>query len=442
MCCHATWQALLYDPQPTPVRAAAIAQPRNWLSRKRATLHPTLATAPCRTKALEEQLAAAEAGRAQIEQQLAVAHSQLADSRALMDSTQVRAVVCPVVCTSTCMPGAGGSHPVCQAVPAILARACAVLPADISCWPLPCAVLGAQPAGAVEGAGRREGGVPGCGGGQGAPLPAGSPGLLCSAALCSAWRPALCCNQVPTGALSLRKPVQVSQLESELRLAATKHEAALADLRMQHQQASTHFGRSHGVVESATLIQHYWLAELQHRRACPHLGRNSRLRNAQEKEGLQAQIEAKEREVEAAQEAAEAAARATADRDRQLAGQADASADKVGRRWAWLLPSRAGAHTPLHGWAVTRAPPLKIPPLVVVLPPPLPQASQVERELAAARAEVGQIRQHQEAERARVKKAIAEMKRKLDGWAGACNASSCWSRVRVAAQRGPACCAT
>ena len=44
---------------------------------------------PCRAKALEEQLAAAEAGRSQMEQQLAVARSQLADSRALMDSTQV-----------------------------------------------------------------------------------------------------------------------------------------------------------------------------------------------------------------------------------------------------------------------------------------------------------------------------------------------------------------
>lgn len=42
-----------------------------------------------RAKALEDQLAAAEAGRAQMEQQLAVARSQVADSRALMDSTQV-----------------------------------------------------------------------------------------------------------------------------------------------------------------------------------------------------------------------------------------------------------------------------------------------------------------------------------------------------------------
>lgn len=50
----------------------------------------------------------------------------------------------------------------------------------------------------------------------------------------------------------------------------------------------------------------------------------------QEKEALQAQIEAKEKEVEAAQEAAEAAARAVEQRERQLAGQADASADKVG----------------------------------------------------------------------------------------------------------------
>ncbi len=43
------------------------------------------------------------------------------------------------------------------------------------------------------------------------------------------------------------------------------------------------------------------------------------------------------------------------------------------------------------------------------------QASQAGRELDAARAEVQKIKQQQEAERARVKKAIAEMKRKIDG---------------------------
>lgn len=43
------------------------------------------------------------------------------------------------------------------------------------------------------------------------------------------------------------------------------------------------------------------------------------------------------------------------------------------------------------------------------------QVTQSERELEAARAEVTQIRQQQDAERARVKKAIAEMKRKIDG---------------------------
>ena len=62
--------------------AGVCARPHRWFD--------TELLAPCRTKALEEQLAAAEAGCAQIEQQLAVAHSQLADSRALMDSTQVR----------------------------------------------------------------------------------------------------------------------------------------------------------------------------------------------------------------------------------------------------------------------------------------------------------------------------------------------------------------
>lgn len=59
----------------------------------------------------------------------------------------------------------------------------------------------------------------------------------------------------------------------------------------------------------------------------------------QEKEALQAQIEVKEKEVEAAQEAAEAAARAVTDRERQLAGQADASADKVRGPACLCLPA-------------------------------------------------------------------------------------------------------
>ena len=45
--------------------------------------------AACRTKELEEKLRAETSAREQAEQQLALAHSQLADSRALMDSTQV-----------------------------------------------------------------------------------------------------------------------------------------------------------------------------------------------------------------------------------------------------------------------------------------------------------------------------------------------------------------
>jgi hypothetical protein len=39
----------------------------------------------------------------------------------------------------------------------------------------------------------------------------------------------------------------------------------------------------------------------------------------------------------------------------------------------------------------------------------------VAKEVEAARAEAAQARQQQETERARVKKAIAEMKRKIDG---------------------------
>ena len=38
---------------------------------------------------MEERLSASEASRSDLEQQLALARSQLADSRALMDSTQV-----------------------------------------------------------------------------------------------------------------------------------------------------------------------------------------------------------------------------------------------------------------------------------------------------------------------------------------------------------------
>lgn len=45
---------------------------------------------PCRVHELEERLAASEAGRAELEQQLALSRSQLADARALMDSAQVR----------------------------------------------------------------------------------------------------------------------------------------------------------------------------------------------------------------------------------------------------------------------------------------------------------------------------------------------------------------
>lgn len=42
-----------------------------------------------RIKELEQRLATTESSRDQLEQQLAVARSQLADTRALMDSTQV-----------------------------------------------------------------------------------------------------------------------------------------------------------------------------------------------------------------------------------------------------------------------------------------------------------------------------------------------------------------
>lgn len=50
---------------------------------------PSLPPPLARLKEVEEKLAAAESSRDQLEQQLAVARSQLADTRALMDSTQV-----------------------------------------------------------------------------------------------------------------------------------------------------------------------------------------------------------------------------------------------------------------------------------------------------------------------------------------------------------------
>ena len=66
--------------------------------------------APLRsTKGLEEKLAAAEAGRAQLEQQLALAHSQLADTRALMDSTQARGRSCGQAPVGV-LAGGGVSH--------------------------------------------------------------------------------------------------------------------------------------------------------------------------------------------------------------------------------------------------------------------------------------------------------------------------------------------
>ncbi|KAL4857882.1 UDP-glucuronosyltransferase 3A2 [Chlorella vulgaris] len=122
-----------------------------------------------------------------------------------------------------------------------------------------------------------------------------------------------------------QQAAEVHRLENELRMLHTKHAGALAELKAQHQQ---------------------------------------------EREGLQAQLEAKEREVAAAQEGIEAAERKLADSNREAVGKMDASADK---------------------------------------------ASEVAAELEASRAEVAQIRQQQEAERARVKKAISEMKRKIDG---------------------------
>lgn len=65
---------------------------------------------PCRVHELEERLAASEAGRAELEQQLALSRSQLADARALMDSAQVRHSMHfagPTLCTSWPATAAG-----------------------------------------------------------------------------------------------------------------------------------------------------------------------------------------------------------------------------------------------------------------------------------------------------------------------------------------------
>lgn len=43
------------------------------------------------------------------------------------------------------------------------------------------------------------------------------------------------------------------------------------------------------------------------------------------------------------------------------------------------------------------------------------QEAEVARELEASKGELGRIRKEQEAERTRVKRAMAEMKKKLDG---------------------------
>jgi hypothetical protein len=63
----------------------------SWRASAIAPAEPVGALLPGRVKELEERLAAAEAAGAGLEQQLAASRSQLADSRALMDSTQVLA---------------------------------------------------------------------------------------------------------------------------------------------------------------------------------------------------------------------------------------------------------------------------------------------------------------------------------------------------------------
>lgn len=160
---------------------------------------------------------------------------------------------------------------------------------------------------------------------------------------------------------------------------------------------------------------------------------------SQEMEALKGKLEAKEMELEAAQERVEAAERAVSERDRELSGRVDASAEEV----CWDLGQLIAL---LHCWVgaagcgvaaanvVERGPSEDQSwPLVHAIADlglaqrafcigahsdisnVVSQASQAGRELEAARAEVQKIKQQQEAERARVKKAIAEMKRKIDG---------------------------
>jgi hypothetical protein len=129
-----------------------------------------------------------------------------------------------------------------------------------------------------------------------------------------------------------------------------------------------------------------------------------------------------------------AAQRVAADRDRELAGKMDASADQVRACgpvcmcaalvlcMLWLRASAAHDLTSISCQAPQPHPSLPCLvsiPFLTCMPVDLPaclQASLAGKELEGARAEVQSIRQQQEAERARVKKAIAEMKRKMDGW--------------------------
>lgn len=193
---------------------------------------------PCRTKALEEQLAAAEAGRAQMEQQLAVARSQLADSRTLMDSTQARFLAAGVGCLVLPL-----HLPTIQVQPAP-----ASLRLSRTSHPFPCfpschlqSSVHSQLAQWKALADEKEGRL----------AAAAEKVRFVRAWIASAQLSTVGLHAVPWlrqlpiskaqkahGRVLLTNLTtkQVSQLESELRVAATKHKAVLDELRLQHQQ--------------------------------------------------------------------------------------------------------------------------------------------------------------------------------------------------------------
>jgi hypothetical protein len=126
----------------------------------------------------------------------------------------------------------------------------------------------------------------------------------------------------------------VHQLEGELRQQHTKHEAALAELQLMHQQVCVLIGWLLVVQCSALHICNPMTCCALSTLLCRcGVAAADVIASAAtfwlQEEALQAAAEAKERELESAQEGMAVAQRVAADRDRELAGRMDASADQV-----------------------------------------------------------------------------------------------------------------